>query len=276
MGIIKLIAMDMDGTLLNENQQISAENILALKNAVAQGVHIAICSGRTATDISFFATDAGLDTCAILALNGACCLMKPHGQAYAVSTIAQKAANDISTVLREHSVTFAAFQPDRVIVVRGDRNVNKLYWGTHVARNNANAYVYGQQALAENNGVNICKFVYIDTDNAPRIALIRQALEAIPDITVTSSWSNNLEIMPQGVNKGLALENLAKRLGISAENVMAFGDFDNDMDMIRYAGLGIAMGNGSNRIKRAANHVTLTNRDHGVAAAIHQFVLDRS
>ena len=78
MDPVRLIAMDMDGTLLNPRQKISQENLIALQKAESQGVQLAVCSGRIANDISFFLSDAGLHHCAVLALNGACCLDHPH------------------------------------------------------------------------------------------------------------------------------------------------------------------------------------------------------
>ena len=271
---IKLIAVDMDGTLLDEHQLIPTANLAALKEAVAQGVHIAICSGRTASDASFFATDAGLDSCHVLALNGACCLLSPHAEPYYVRTIQPDVAQQAIQVLLTHHVTFASFQQSRVIVVHGDDEVSKRNWGTHVARDNANAYAYGQDALALYRDEGICKFVYIDQDLSPRIQRVREALAPLQGLAVTSSWTNNLEMMPSGVNKGVALRGLAEKLGIPRTQVMAIGDFDNDLDMIEYAGLGVAMGNGSPRVKRAAQHVTLSNAEFGVAAAVRRFVLD--
>ncbi len=271
---IKLIAMDMDGTLLDEKQKIPPENIKALQQAQAKGVRIAICSGRTPSDASYFASDAGLSECHILSLNGACCLLKPHDAPYFVKTIDPKAAEAAIDVLLAHRITFAGFQPNRVIVVHGEEDVNKKNWGTHVARGNANGFEYGAEALANRSAEGFCKFVYIDHDRSPRIARVREALAPIAGLTVTSSWTNNLEIMPVGVNKGTALKALAERLSIPREQVMAIGDFDNDLDMIEYAGLGVAMDNGSELLKRAAQHVTLCNARFGVAEAIRRFVLE--
>lgn len=273
MQAIKLIAMDMDGTLLDDAQRITDRNMLALREAAAAGVHIAICSGRAPGDVSWFASDAGLGDCYIVALNGACCLQKPHGEPYAVHYYAPGAAEAIARVLLGFGVTFACFQPGRIVVVHGDDAVNKLNWGTHVARGNAAAYAYGEEALRRHMPEGVCKYVYIDRDRAPRIQEVRKALNGIPGIDVTSSWSNNLEIMPSGVNKGTALAELAGMLGLDAAQVMAMGDYDNDLDMIRYAGLGVAMGNASERVKTVADHVTLTNEESGVAEAIRRFVL---
>lgn len=270
---IRLIAMDMDGTLLDETQTIPQENLEALRAAEARGVKIAICSGRSAADVSYFASDAGMANCTILSLNGACCLPAPHAAPYALSTLADTTADQVIEVLLRHPITFAAFQAERVVVIQNNQHVQKLNWGTHVARGNVNAYAYGVEALRKYQPEGICKFVYIDEENAPRLDVVRQELRSIEGLVVTSSWTNNLELMPVGVNKGIALRNLAKRLGLEREQVMAMGDYDNDLDMIEYAGLGVAMGNGSERVKSAAQFIAKTNDEFGVAQAIHQFVL---
>lgn len=270
---IQLIAMDMDGTLLNHAQQIPEENRLALREASARGIHIAICSGRTARDASFFASDAGFDDCAILGLNGACCLEKPHGKPYAVHTIMPAHAQRVADTLLNQNVTFACFQPERVVVVQQNDQVPKRNWGTYVAREKSDAYSYGAEALIRHLPEGACKFVYIDRDLDPRIERIRGLLGGIGGLDVTSSWANNLEIMPAGVTKGAALRELAAKLRVPQEGVMALGDYDNDLTMIEFAGYGIAMGNASEKVKRAARFVTLTNAENGVAAAIRRFAL---
>lgn len=270
---IRLIAMDMDGTLLDGSQQIPGENLDALRKATAQGVRIAICSGRTASDVSYFASDAGLSTCAVLALNGACCLEAPHRQPYAVHTMPEATANRVTEVLLGHGVTFACFQASRVIVLENDPGVLKPNWGTFVDRGNPDAYAYGTEALRHFRGEGICKIVYIDREYAPRIEQIRRELQPIDGLFVTSSWQDNLELMPKGVGKGIALQALAQKLGIPREQVMALGDYDNDLEMIEYAGFGVAMENASPRVKKAARFQTLSNDQCGVANAIRKHVL---
>jgi Cof subfamily protein (haloacid dehalogenase superfamily) len=271
---VELIAMDMDGTLLNEAQQISRENRKALARAAELGVRLAICSGRTADDVSYFLSDAGIAHCAVLALNGACCLAEPHGRPYAVHTLGDETLEKTTAILLERRVTFACFQQRRVIVLNNDPQATRANWGTYVARADAANYACGEEALARFRQEGVCKIVYIDrTDGEPRIDAIRRELLRVAGLTVTSSWADNLELMPEGVSKGTALTELAQRLSIPRERVMAIGDYDNDLDMIRAAGIGVAMGNASESVKRAANHVTLANGRNGVAAAIRRFAL---
>ncbi|MDD3213455.1 MAG: Cof-type HAD-IIB family hydrolase [Eubacteriales bacterium] len=271
--MIRLIAVDMDGTLLNENKQIPAENIQALKQAADQGVALAVCSGRTAEDISYFLSDAGIRRCAVISQNGTYCLKSPHGEPYSLHTFTRADAQRVSDIFMKHQITYADFHAQRVIVMENDLHMESWYWGTHVGRGNPEAFRRGPEALQQYRDEGTCKFVCVDRDGLGRIEKIRKELAEIEGVTVTSSWPNNLELVPTGVGKGTALAELAEKLNIPQEQVMAFGDFDNDLDMIEYAGLGVAMSNATDNVKKVAQYITLDNQANGVAAAIRKFVL---
>jgi Cof subfamily protein (haloacid dehalogenase superfamily) len=268
---IRLIAMDMDGTLLNREQRISQGNLLALRSAANAGVRLAVCSGRMPEDISYFLSDANLCDCAVLGLNGACCLETPHAAPFTLHTLEERAAQSTMDILLSHQVTFAAFQKNRVVVVCGNPETSHKMWGTYIDRNNPDAYAYGEDALLRYRSEGICKIVYIDQPFAPRIAQIRAELSRIAGLHITSSWNDNLELMPEGVGKGAALLELANRLQITREQTMAIGDFDNDLDMVKAAGLGVAMGNASPAVLQAADYITADNEHDGVAQAVLHF-----
>ena len=270
---VRLIAMDMDGTLLDDTQQIPEDNVRALREAISAGIHIAICSGRSAKDVSYFASDAGLTQCHIIALNGCACLDTPHGAPYATHVFSPAVVERVIPIFLAHDVTFAAFQAERIIVCESTLHVRKRNWGTHIARGTVNHYAFGVDALTQYKGEGVCKFVYIDEDHSPRLTLLRKELQALAGLEVTSSWSNNLELIPQGVNKGTALKQLADRLGIARDDVMALGDYDNDLDMIAYAGYGVAMGNASQSVLQVARYTTLNNTQNGVAFSIRKYAL---
>ena len=105
---------------------------------------------------------------------------------------------------------------------------------------------------------------------------VRRELAMLPGLEVTSSWSMNLELMPAGVNKGMAVAALAQRLGIGPEHVMALGDYDNDVSMLAYAGVSVAMANASEQARAAAGYHTLSNDEDGVAHAIRRYALTGS
>ncbi len=269
--------MDMDGTLLNERRAVSRENAEALREAARRGVHIALCSGRMTADLSCFALDAGLTDCHILGLNGACCLERPDAAPPCdIHLMDASALARCADVLHEGGMTFACFQPNRVIICDGAEPRNDLMWGGNLERANAPEYLHGWDEIKRHLPEGMCKLVCIANARSERLSVIRARLLPIPGLSVTASWSDNLELMPEGVSKGSAVRELAQRLGVPRESVMTLGDYDNDLPMIEYAGWGVAMGNASERVRGAARYVTLTNDQSGVAHAIRKLALSDS
>ena len=121
----------------------------------------------------------------------------------------------------------------------------------------------------------ILKCICINENNLRNIEEIKMRLKKIDTIEVVSSNHNNFEIMNKGVSKGKAVETLAKEYGILKDEVIAIGDGENDLSMISYAGLGVAMGNSSDYIKEHADYVTDTNVNGGVGKVIKKFVLNK-
>jgi Cof subfamily protein (haloacid dehalogenase superfamily) len=224
-------------------------------------------------DSSLFALDAGLESCYILSLNGAYCLERPGAEAYASHTLSGEALHGCLKVLEEYDVTYGCFRWNQMVSMPSTRQVRQEYWGAHKDRPGAPVYSYGREALDQAIPQGIAKVVYMEDESMDRLEEIRQRLLLIPGLDVTSSWPDNLELMPKGVHKGAAVKELAERLGITAANVMAIGDYDNDISMIAYAGCGVAMGNASQAVERAAKHVTLSNGEDGVTEAIERFAL---
>lgn len=118
----------------------------------------------------------------------------------------------------------------------------------------------------------ILKFVIIEEKNPSILDEIRKELRKVQGIKITSSWPNNIEVMNEGVDKGNAVKILAEKMNIDREDIIAFGDNYNDIEMIKFAGLGVAMGNAEEFIKQEADYVTDTNQDSGVAKAIYKFL----
>ena len=105
-----------------------------------------------------------------------------------------------------------------------------------------------------------------------------QQIEKIPaqfkaDYEVIKTRSNLLEFMPKGVTKAFGLDHLAQYLGMTSDEVMALGDEENDLSMIEYAGMGVAMANAVEKVRQAADYITLSNEQDGVAKAVEKFVL---
>ena len=269
---IRLIAMDMDGTLLDRSQRIAPQEQEALKAAREKGVALAICSGRMPGDIARFLRDAGMQDCAVLSLNGAYCLTCPPQGVFVNETLQESALKQCVDAMLAAGVTFGCFSQNRLAVVPGGFREDRNEWGTHWDGFYAPEYFYGLDAFWRIASEGANKLLCMAHDEAV-IAGIRRTFEPIAGLSVTSSWVLNLELMPAGVNKGTAVAAMAQKLGLDAGQVMAIGDYDNDVPMLAYAGVGVAMGNASPAARSAASFTTLSNAQHGVAEAIRRYVL---
>ena len=105
-----------------------------------------------------------------------------------------------------------------------------------------------------------------------KLKKVKEDLDQIEDIEITSSWFNNVEIMHKGVNKGEALKALINYLGIDKDEVIAFGDNYNDLPMLELAGIGVVMGNANDEVKEKGDYITAKNTEDGVAKAIYKFL----
>ena len=267
---IRLIVMDMDGTLLNDDQQVSSVNADALLRARGQGVRLAVCSGRCFGDIAMFAASYGLEDCAILSLNGAYCALDASCAPYANHVMPQELFRTCVALLKPFDPSYACFAQNTIVSVASRGETRKLEWSSYTQGRYAPVILRGAQALDELTEVN--KLVYLDAD-AQRLSRMKSTFEGLDGLDVTSSWEDNLELMPHGVSKGAAVAELAEKLGIPLASVMTLGDNENDLSMIACDCFGVAMGNATDSVKRAARYVTKTNEEDGVAYAIERFVL---
>ncbi len=267
---IKLIATDMDGTLLNGRREISPANIRAIEKAQALGVRVALCSGRSVYNAASTAIRNGLRGFIVLGLNGAHCAMSVDEEPYEDIRMNDAAFKLCVERLKSLGGKLVCFAPRTVITLNAPKEKGFEHYGADDRDVYPTEQLYGIEALERITSAS--KMVYVDEDT-DRLSRAEGLVSGIAGIDITSSWSDNIEIMPAGMNKGAALRRLVERLGISMSEVMAFGDYDNDISMIESAGFGIAMGNANEKVKGAARYTTDTNDNDGLALAIERFVL---
>lgn len=273
---IKLIATDMDGTFLDDGKNIPRENWDALLACAAAGIEIVPATGRTVQGIPeeikslpgvryVIATNGALvadlkenrviDTCRL-----------PVDLAVRVMKMARSCPDEVmyDAYIDGRGYTTEQFMEDLDHYV-DSVGIRALIKKTRRVVADNISYV-----MEQNQEVDKINMFFTDMEAKKRM---RKALEAVPGILVCSSLPNNLEINAAGADKGGALLRLAEYLGIRREETMAFGDGENDRSMMELAGVGVAMANGEESVKAAADYVTTTNNEAGVAAAIRQFVL---
>jgi len=273
--MIKLIAMDMDGTLLNPQQIISPGNVQALQEASAAGIHICLCSGRMPDNLSTFAIEAGIMKAHIIALNGGCRLETPRGRILRNHFMKPETVNACKDIIDRSGVEYCVFHGDYIVQNLPFRSQEEFNaWIGRGKWKDNTRYGAGSEDVAEAMHLGLHKLVCIDRERPDKLLQLQKLLESQVDgIEITSSWHDNIEIMPKGVNKGTAVMELANELGLKREEVMTIGDNGNDLSMIEAAGIGVCMGNGVDELKTAADYVTGTNAQDGVAQAIYHLAL---
>ncbi|WP_124057685.1 Cof-type HAD-IIB family hydrolase [Vaginisenegalia massiliensis] len=269
--MIKLMAIDLDGTLLNSDKQISAENVAALHYAHDLGVKIVLCTGRPYHTMKEFVSSIGLNSGDdyIITFNGGQVQKADTGQVLARSTISQADMLLWDQEMKRLDLPLNIIDGDYVYepLVYPEASPSR-YVGRFkdLATRTLDYQVDFRPDHLFNKFVVCAEPDYLDA----RIPLIDPQLKA--DFAVYKSQNTLLEIMPAGVTKAFGLAKLGDLLGIKAEEMMTFGDQANDQTMIEYAGIGVAMGNAIDSLKKVADYVTTTNDQNGVAQAIYHFM----
>ena len=268
---VRLIALDMDGTLLcSDHQTVPQKNMDAIRRADAAGIRVCICTGRMLEDASDFITKLNLP-CMIIACNGTRVSdgSLPDGHIIYRRSFEPQDAVRVLDMILPYRMMINGFEDGRVNTVAFAPG--QLY---HLTDRGIIKASYGEKAIYEAAQRGIMKF-YIAEDGyagavtSENVENARKAIvNAFPELQITQSAPGNIEIMPKGANKGTALAFLAQSLGFKREQVMAMGDAENDLSMLEYAYHSVAMANGTPKIKDVCRYQTVSNDECGVAKMI--------
>ncbi|MBO7721852.1 MAG: HAD family phosphatase [Kiritimatiellae bacterium] len=281
-GAIGIIALDLDGTLLTSDKRLSGRNRAALARAAAAGAHIVPTTGRFFDMMPAEVRDLEFVRYAIT-VNGAEVFDRATGEAVVREEIPLADALGLMELLDRHDVVYDCY--------RGGWG-----WMTGALRDKAAGYATDEHYLsmirefrrpvpelkahlrataAEGDVQKVMLFARND-DRAAAVGELRGVAGEIaaqfPGVKVTSSTWNNLEINAAAADKGGALRRLAGLLGMTLAECMAFGDGMNDLSMVKAAGLGVAMANACEEVKRAAKWIAPSNDDDGVAKGVEKWM----
>jgi len=267
--------MDMDGTLLDSDHvTVPARNIAALRAAAERGVKLAIASGRTWSLIR--GVIEGLwPTHYALEANGAAIRDVEEGRYICRDSIPAAQARRILHILRREDISFEVYCQGQNYVPASDRErvrANGLTRAFAAFFDTVCLFPEDlEQALAQRD-VEKFNLFYVPSEKRQAVC---QALAAVGPVEISQALEHNLEVNRAGVSKGAALQVLAGRLGLRPDEVMAFGDAGNDLEMLKWAGLSFAMENGTPEAKQAAKRLAPPNREAGVGQMIERFLLNR-
>ena len=278
---IRLIATDVDGTLLDKNRSLTQMTIQAIRDAREAGIRVCVCSGRNHTEVKSLCADAGLDDMAVIN-NGACILNYRTGeQAYLRR---MKQVRSILTALAEDAKSFAG----ATLSVAGTYDTSNLFEFCDepmLLRETVTFHKSGFTGERYRVYRDIDAWIRACAEDTQRILYsldafahgerIKALLAPFDEVDITQGMPGKLEIVPQGVDKGCGLLQLCELYGVPMSQVMAIGDGSNDIGMITRAGLGVAMGNSVSSLVQCAGAVTSSNDDEGFAKAVYRFALNR-
>lgn len=265
----KVLALDIDGTLTNSEKKITERTKKAVDAAAERGVKIVIASGRPVQGIREFARELRLkeNDGYILSFNGGRLISCKTGEIIHDMKLPLEYLPEIYALSKEYGVNLMSYEGDDLITETPDDEFLAIE-----ARINGLG-IKKVDNLVEHIDFPINKCLMLGEGNY--LAEVEKKVHAAlcDRMDVYRSEPYFLEILPKGVDKAKALEKLLNMLGSSREELMACGDGFNDLTMIRYAGLGVAMANARDEVKESADYVTCSNDEDGVAAAIEHFIL---
>lgn len=270
---IKIIALDLDGTLLDSRKNLSPRNLEALKKAADHGIEIVPTTGRFFGAMPKVIQDLPFLNYAIT-INGAEVLDIRRQTAISKAEIPMVQAIKIMEYLDTLPVIYDCYMDNwgwmtKSLQDRAEEFVVDLHYLKMVRE--LRQPVEDLKAFVAEKGHDVQKIQLFTRDMDLRAKLLRVLETIFKDTAISSSISNNIEINHIQANKGEALSSLAAHLGCSVAQTMAFGDGLNDLSMIEMAGVGIVMENGLPEVKGKADYITASCDENGVALGIERF-----
>lgn len=266
----KLIALDMDGTLLKDDKSISNENFNAIQKARENNIKVVLATGRPIKGIEKFLKELNLlseDEYAVT-FNGAVVKTTKGDHIMAKTLMTYEDLAYLYKLSKELKVNIHAHTDEECITPKSSK-----YSVLEAELNSIPLTEVDFDKLDEN--TIIVKTMFIDDEK-----ILDRVIEVLPKelyekYTIVRSAPYFLEFLNKASNKGTGVKLLSEKLGIKREEIICVGDADNDKHMIEYAGLGVAMGNAADSIKEIADFVTKSNEENGVAYVIDKFIFNK-
>ena len=265
---IKLVAIDLDGTLLNSQHALNERTEQAINAAVTQGVKIILATGKTRSSALDIIKQLKLDTPGIYAQG--LVIHAADGSIVEQTTLNSNIIRQVITFAEDRGFSLVAYSGTRTLV-RARNHDTSIF----VEYGEPEPEVVGPlQNILDETPIN--KIAAIDRSDPRRVTALRWQLQMQINGAarlMQAGVPEMVEILPSGASKGITFKKLLKTLDITLGQTLAIGDGENDIEMIQYAGIGIAVGNASQAVKDVADYVVATNDADGVAEAIERFVL---
>lgn len=263
----KMIVLDIDGTLTNDEKKITPKTLDALKKAQERGIILVLASGRPVAGLKQLSCELEMDTHhgILLAYNGGKVLDAEDGTVLYEKSIPVERAKAVLRHLEQFPVTPMTYGKDCLYTM--DKNGYKVEYESRII---GLEVTETKIPLSEFLSVSPVKILTA----APNEVLLSKMEEITAPFAEEFSFVMSapfyLECNMKGINKATSLDYVCKNMGIKREEIISFGDAQNDITMIEYAGLGIAMENACEELKAVANEITLSNNEDGIAVALEK------
>ncbi len=275
----KMICIDMDGTLLNSRKKISEYNKKIIKAVHDKGIEIVVTTGRLYNNAAYFSKLLGVDS-PVIAANGAIVMDQKTNEVIYEQEIPKNVCLEMLEVLIRNKISFHF------------NTMGTIYCSDLFTQMATKVYMKKQLHFEELKikykvikGIENWKKVFdieqgkiakciAASPKKEKVAKLRSELDNLGTVTSFASGEHSIEVNYNCVSKANAIKVLINKYGITKDELMCIGDNENDISMLEYAGLGIAMGNASAKVKSVANYISDTNNKDGVAKAIEKFILN--
>ena len=287
----KLIAIDLDGTLLNSYGEVSNENKMSIKKAVDKGVQVVLCSGRISSSVENIAKEIGANNY-LIGGNGTIVYNIKEQQVLYNRYMDKDLVLKLVQICEKNSIYYSIFAENSILA--SSLKYNVLFYNTENSKKTydkktkinivSNVYEYiKQSSIKEFSKITICDNNKIIFDGIIKKLRQIKKIEVLDVAHLSSKKIKNgteteeisyyyTEITKRNINKWKAIQFLINKLGINEDEVMAIGDNTNDIEMIKNAGLGVVMGNSAPDIKEIGDVIVKTNNENGVSQAIETYV----
>ncbi len=269
---IKLVAIDVDGTLLDSKRRLTLNVEKTIKKALSKGIKIVLCTGRPAAGTRHIQKRLGLDDRddQYIVSFGGSQVVTTNGKILAETPLTYQQYSSLEMLARQKDLHFHALSQDRIYTANRD-----------IGRYTVNESLLDDLPISyrtpeEMKSIKIMKAMFIDEPDVLDQAMEdKKPFDALKsDLVFAKSAPYYLEVNAKEVNKGVALEQLCQILQLTPQNVAAIGDQENDLSMIRFSGYGVAMGNAIPEVKAQANVVTDDNDHDGVATILEKILAE--
>ena len=275
---IRLVALDLDGTLFDNNSRISPRNLETIKKSSDRGIHVVISTGRPFGGLPFEQLQ-GTDIRYAITANGSAIYEIATGKCLYEEAMDEELIFPILDFLLKKDIHMDAFIGGKgyspiQCVEAGQKltvpaSIKHYIINTRTRVENLQQFIHDNQLKVQKMTLNF----FPDENGVLRDRkCVQEFLESNPAITCVCGGYNNLEFTRAGVSKGTALHRLAALLDVNPTATMAIGDSENDLAILEAAGIGVAMANASSIVQERADYITASNTEDGVAAAIEHFI----